>query len=354
MKDTVAAVRSAKAYKYAHEAQDAAQEWADFFLSGANFAEQAGCGSLIPTKNNLIKKAFTPLVDAPDELVPGGMNYEDLPCPKRGCKGCKGPKCTNGSGNEGGDASKTSIQPAPTTGSTVPPQVTTIVSKTSSGSLLSTAAVSSIISSSSSMSSIATPSLSCQDLAALDKDEEIVEPEVLRRSYPINLTYHRLDKRKPKEGKPCGKSLDSFNYPSTSEWGDHPPTRYGFNKRNSCDDYSSDNPDDDGSVNYETEHVLEWQTVWRFFDEMNGLITTKFSHPEPGNTAKLSFCEYWTESWLVSSGHKDIPEPLMEGPSSDPAATPDPAATTDLKSTPDSKFTPDATATSDPAATPSP
>ncbi|RII10006.1 hypothetical protein CUC08_Gglean005996 [Alternaria sp. MG1] len=311
----VAAVRSAKAYKYAHEAQDAAQEWADFFLSGANFAEQAGCGPLIPTKNNLIKKAFTPLVDAPDELVPGGMNYEDLPCPKRGCKGCKGPKCTNGSGNEGGDASKTNIQPAPTTGSTVPPQVTTIVSKTSSGSLLSTAAVSSIISSSSSMSSIATPSLSCQDLATLDRDEEIVEPEVLRRSYPIDLTYHRLYKREPKKGKPCEQSLNSFNYPSTSEWGDHPPTRYGFNKRNSCDDYSFDNPDDDGSVDYQTEHVLEWQTVWRFFDEMDGLITTKFSHPQPGNTAKLSFCEYWTESWLST------PDAAA---TSDPAATPGP------------------------------
>lgn len=56
----------------------------------------------------------------------------------------------------------------------------------------------------------------------------------------------------------------------------------------------------------------------------------------------------------MSSVDKKIPEPLMEGPSSDPAATPDPAATTDLKSTPDSKSTPDATATSDPAATPSP
>ncbi|CAN9377082.1 unnamed protein product [Alternaria sp. RS040] len=339
----VAAVRSAKAYKYAHEAQDAAQEWADFFLSGANFAEQAGCGPLIPTKDNLIKKAFTPLVDAPDELVPGGMNYEDLPCPKRGCKGCKGPKCTNGSGNEGGDASRTTIQPAPTIGSTVPPQVTTILSKTSSGSLLSTAAMSSIISSSSSMSSTATPSLSCQDLATLDKDEEIVEPEALRRSYPVDLTYHRLEKREPKKGYPCdGMLLASFDYPSTSEWGDHPPTRYGFNKRNSCDDYSSDSPDDDESVKYETEHVLEWQTVWRFFDEMDQLITTKFSHPQPGNTAKLSFCQYWRESWMAKK------QPLMEGPSSSPVATPDPAAT------PDSKSTPGAAATSDPVATPDP
>ncbi|KAI4681353.1 uncharacterized protein J4E84_007589 [Alternaria hordeiaustralica] len=66
----VAAIRSAKAYKYAHEAQDAAQEWADFFLSGADFAGQAGCDSPVPSREELIKKVFTPLVDAPDELVP--------------------------------------------------------------------------------------------------------------------------------------------------------------------------------------------------------------------------------------------------------------------------------------------
>jgi hypothetical protein len=79
----VAAVRSAKAYKYAYEAQDAAQEWADFFLGGFYFTEQAGCDPLIPSKTDLINKAFGPLVDSSDGLVPGGMNYDDLPCPAK-------------------------------------------------------------------------------------------------------------------------------------------------------------------------------------------------------------------------------------------------------------------------------
>jgi hypothetical protein len=56
----------------------------------------------------------------------------------------------------------------------------------------------------------------------------------------------------------------------------------------------------------------------------------------------------------VSSVDKKIPEPLMEGPSSDPAATTDSVATPNPAATPDSKSTPDAAATSDPAATPGP
>ena len=113
----MAAARSAKAYKYAYEAQDAAQEWADFFLGGLNLAGQAGCGPLIkiPNKDDLIKKAFKPLSNAPDELIPGGMNYDGLPCPAKGCRGCKGPKCrnndNNGNNNENKDASKTKSQP---------------------------------------------------------------------------------------------------------------------------------------------------------------------------------------------------------------------------------------------------
>lgn len=108
---SVAAIRSAKAYKYAYEAQDAAELWADFFLSGPDFADQAACGSLIPKKVDLIKRAFGPLTDVVDEVVPGGMNYDKLPCPAKGCRGCKGPKSRgnnhDGNGNSGSPGSKT-------------------------------------------------------------------------------------------------------------------------------------------------------------------------------------------------------------------------------------------------------
>jgi hypothetical protein len=112
----VAAAKSAKAYKYAYEAQDAAQEWADFFLGGLNLADKAGCPSLIkiPSKEDLIKKAFEPLSNAPDEVIPGGMNYASLPCPKKGCRGCKGPKCRSNNSNHNHGASKTGGQPAST------------------------------------------------------------------------------------------------------------------------------------------------------------------------------------------------------------------------------------------------
>jgi hypothetical protein len=114
----VAAIKSAKAYKYAYEAQDAAQEWADFFLGGLNLADKAGCPSLIqmPSKDELIKKAFGPLSNAADEVIPGGMRYESLPCPKKGCRGCKGPKCSGSKASDDSHGgSKTGGQPGSST-----------------------------------------------------------------------------------------------------------------------------------------------------------------------------------------------------------------------------------------------
>jgi len=348
----VAAIRSAKAYKYAHEAQDAAQEWADFFLSGADFAGQAGCSPLVPSRDDLIKKAFTPLVDAPDELVPGGMNYDDLPCPAKGCKGCKGPRCTRNGGNGDGDTTKASAKPAPTTASDLPssrapPVETTVPFKTSSTfatssltastissptssttpSVTSTTLVSTTLSSS---SSAATSSLSCKDLAALDKDEVVDEASLLSRSYPIDLRYARLEKRaKPKEGGACGYTLKSFPYPASGEWVDRSPKRYGFNKKDSCDDYSMDSPDESANVNYETEHVLEWQSVWQFFNAMEKEITTKFPNPDPrSKKTMVGFCEYWKDSWTW-------PKHRMDGPPSIPIATPDVDGTPDLDTAPD-------------------
>jgi hypothetical protein len=341
----VAAVRSAKAYKYAHEAQDAAQEWADFFLSGLNFAEQAGCGPLIPSRSDLIKKAFTPLVDAPDEIVPGGMNYDGLPCPKKGCKGCKGQNCAYNSGNGGGDTSKASGKPTSTTqsyhsSSKVPPENSTVFSKTSSTpapssatasqpsssislgtpTITSTTLTSSTLSSS---SSTPTSSLSCAALAALEQEEDVSEPGLISRSYPIDLRYLGLEKRaKAKSGNACGFELKSFDYPGSGQWGDNPPKKYGFNKQDSCDDYSWDSPDDRANVRYETEHVLEWQIVFQFFNEMGKEIKAEFQHPDPDENDMISFCKYWKESWT----EKDL---FMNGPSSNPAATPDPDVTPD-------------------------
>jgi hypothetical protein len=48
----------------------------------------------MPLKDELIKKAFKPLSNTADKVIPGGMQYKSLPCPKRGCRGYKGPKCS--------------------------------------------------------------------------------------------------------------------------------------------------------------------------------------------------------------------------------------------------------------------
>jgi hypothetical protein len=162
----------------------------------------------------------------------------------------------------------------------------------------------------------------------LDRDQDVVEPEIIRRSYPIDPIYHGLKKRDRKQITTCGYNIKSFIFPSTSDWGDHPPTKYGFSKHSSCDDYDWDSPDNDENVKYETEHVLEWQTVARFFEEMDREITTKFIHPDPRENKKIGFCQYWKESWTAST------QPLMDGPPSNAAAAPNPANTPDPAATP--------------------
>ncbi|KAI4663275.1 uncharacterized protein J4E78_003686 [Alternaria triticimaculans] len=365
----VAAIRLAKAYKYAYEAQDAAQEWADFFLSGANFAGQAGCSPLVLSRDDLIKKVFTPLVDALDELVPGGMNYDDLLCPAKGCKGCKGPRCTRNGGNGDGDTTKASAKPAPTTAgdhpsSKSPPAETTVSLKTSSTfatSSLTASTISSPTSSTtppvttttlvsttlSSSSSAATSSLSCKDLAALDKDEVVDEASLLSRSYPIDLRYAGLEKRaKPKEGSACDYPLESFRYPSSGEWEADKPKKYGFNKRDSCDDYSMDKPDEGAGIQYDTEHVLEWQTVVQFFNTMGKEITTKFKNPDPQQNNMVGFCEYWRESWTWKDHRMDGPPASLANtpnsrPSPSPSASLSPSPSPNLSPTPGSSPKPD-------------
>lgn len=180
------------------------------------------------------------------------------------------------------------------------------------------------------MSAFATSTLDCKALAAKDKDsdtepempewdqedlESPTEPEARKRSYPGNFQARRLEKRgKPKSGSACKEVMKSFRYPASGEWKSISwvkPKKYGFNTRDSCDNYDMDTPDTSGDVEYETEHVLEWQTVTNFFNVMGDEITTKFDHPDPKQPAsatKLDFCEYWKESWKFDKGQ------VMDGP----------------------------------------
>ncbi|KAI4915403.1 uncharacterized protein J4E92_009357 [Alternaria infectoria] len=282
----VAAIRSAKAYKYANEAQDAAQEWADFFLSGADFAGQADCSPLVPSRDDLIKKAFTPLVDAPDELVPDFFNLRNV----------------------------------------FSYRVYDLLADIFHNSACH---------------------VNNAYLAALDKDEVVDEADLLSRSYPIDLRYAGLEKRaKPKEGSACDYPLESFRYPSSEEWEADKPKKYGFNKRDSCDDYSMDKPDEGAGIQYDTEHVLEWQTVVQFFNTMGKEITTKFKNPDPQQNNMVGFCEYWRESWTWKDHRMNgPPASLANTPNSSPSPSPSPSLSPspspNLSPTPGSSPTPD-------------
>jgi hypothetical protein len=84
----IAAVRTAKAYKYAYKAEDAAHEWADMIFGGLSLSKSAGCGEPPFSLAKLVEK-FLDFADVPDDTIPGGMDYRSLPCPKKGCKGTK-------------------------------------------------------------------------------------------------------------------------------------------------------------------------------------------------------------------------------------------------------------------------
>jgi hypothetical protein len=329
--ELVAAAKSAKTYKYAYEEQDAAQEWADFFLGGLNLAEKAGCGPLIkiPSKDDLIKRAFEPLSNAPDEVVPGGMNYESLPCPKKGCRGCKGPKCKKEDSDDNIGGSKTGSQPNPKTIQSQPEQ-THETPKTTQSPTQSSSLTTSVSSSDRPIST-----LGCKEVAALYTEEEISETKRQTRSYPITLNKHRIEKRKPKEAKACNFLLESFDYPSAGDWGSTAitPKKYGFNTKDSCSNYDWGNPDSDPAVKYESEHVLEWQVVAGFFTQMGEDITDKFDHPNPEKSGKkIGFCDYWLESWnftaLVNKKDQEIDNPLLAMPA---APSPSPGVTSSMR-----------------------
>lgn len=84
----IAAVKTAKIYKYAYHAQDAAQEWANMIFGGLSLSKEAGCGEP-PFSISKLVGAFLDFANVPDETVPGGIDYQNLPCPKGGCKGTR-------------------------------------------------------------------------------------------------------------------------------------------------------------------------------------------------------------------------------------------------------------------------
>ena len=178
----IAAIRTAKAYKYAYEAQDAAQEWANMIFGGLSLSKKAGCGEPPFSISKLVAK-FLDFANVPDATLPGGIDYKALPCPKGGCKGTK-------EGDKKKDDTKTK----------------------SEGPTKSTA-------SSSSFTPSATAKADCKVLGMKLQNSQ----PAAKRDFADTLHSRRIEKRQPKSGTACpGDSkwdISSFNYPGSGAEG---------------------------------------------------------------------------------------------------------------------------------------
>jgi hypothetical protein len=182
----IAAIRTAKAYKYAYEAQSAAQEWANMIFGGLSLSKEAGCGDPPFSLAKLVTK-FLDLANVPDTTLPGGLDYLTLPCPKAGCRGTR-------QGEEPREKPKSGT-PA----------------KTSAPLSKSTVA-------SSSFKPSATATADCGVLGERLDDKQPAE----KRAIPDTLHGQRLEKRKAKDGIACYDKISpwkifSFSYPSNPQ-----------------------------------------------------------------------------------------------------------------------------------------
>ncbi|KAF2177165.1 hypothetical protein K469DRAFT_810125 [Zopfia rhizophila CBS 207.26] len=95
-------IQVAKAVKVAYEGMDAASAFADIMIGGVvpSLAQAAGCKIGIPSRTDLMKKAYPPLSDVPDSVVPG-VNPDDLPCGRGGGRKKPNGKCEREDGDSG-------------------------------------------------------------------------------------------------------------------------------------------------------------------------------------------------------------------------------------------------------------
>ncbi|KAH6651435.1 glycosyl hydrolases family 18-domain-containing protein [Truncatella angustata] len=132
---------------------------------------------------------------------------------------------------------------------------------------------------------------------AWDSDDGDGNAIVGRRAISLR---NELEKRATKSTTICGKTV-TFQYPSDTEakgWNN--PT-YGF-RTTDCDDYEFGAPLDADTANskYEAEHVLEFQLIKQFFDELDQNIGP-FPNPNPGvaNPKPINFCALVTALWNI-------------------------------------------------------
>ncbi|KAH5090123.1 hypothetical protein HBI38_042970 [Parastagonospora nodorum] len=275
-------IKTAKMFKHAYDAQDAAMEWASMFVEqGFGLASAAGCKTPFSFSKPDLAKRFLDFADAPDELVPG-LNYDDLPCPK-GKKASKKCKEKIGDHNDSGSSSKTEDNKQ----STKTPEQTTLTTHSPTYSRISGQT------SSSAPSATPTVKVDCAAIGRMDMEAfwdefpEMKEHTVEKRVIGTTLYSRRLEVRTPKSGVVCEGTaktiLASKEYPRAGDPFMNNAVAYGFNDLDSCDDYRWGKQTNRDKGLYDTEHVLEWSIITGFFNSLNDHPDFKdgFLHPDP-------------------------------------------------------------------------
>ncbi|EAS33737.3 chitinase 5 [Coccidioides immitis RS] len=136
-------------------------------------------------------------------------------------------------------------------------------------------------------------------------------------------TRGELEKRSnTKESLLCGKLLMKSTYPTGGELPNAPI--YGFEKID-CDDYSFGTPLTSRvkGIQYDTEHILEFQLPGKFLAYLNKTKGLAYDHPDPnwknsqGKRVKVSFCTYFEALWDIDpiniGGSKSTPVAHLGG-----------------------------------------
>ncbi|KAF2463814.1 uncharacterized protein BDR25DRAFT_362485 [Lindgomyces ingoldianus] len=341
--ETGTGVKTAKMFRYAYDAQDAAMEWASLFVDqGFGLASAAGCKTPFSFSKADLAKRFLDFAGAPDELVPG-INYDEMPCPK-GKKASKKCKEKNGENDNNNAPSRTRDNNQPTKTSQRPSTTTTDAGPTAKADCAA---------------------IGRNDMVALlEITPDVEEGLVGKRAVGTTLQNRRLEARtfRPKKGDACVGSrkttVESKKYPSAGENVMKNALAYGFNIIDDCSDYGWGEQKAIGTSDYDTEHVLEWSMVrsleqysWltsanlisilqvqNFFSTMNDHADFKagFENPDPDNKEepkdpahpegekvkkKVDFCKYWGVSQFRGAttrlGHLLImsnPDPTAPAP----------------------------------------
>jgi hypothetical protein len=203
-------VKTAKMFKNSYDAAEAATEWASmvsitlprnllrhpadrpqFVDVGFGLAGEAGCPTPFSFSKADLAKRFLDFADAPDALIPEGINYDELPCPK-GKKASKKCKERNGDHDD-------NDKPSPT-----PTKDTSQPAKTSDPP-------------------VNTPKSDCAAIGQNDLDVFLADNPSAVEKRVVGTTLHsrRLQSRNPKRGEACEGSrkteVKSKRFPSSGD-----------------------------------------------------------------------------------------------------------------------------------------